>query len=398
MFNNLINAVGSQVPQFFLDFGMFKGKEKEHVYVVGNGWASYYFVKYLDKSKFKPIIIAPNSQVLNTPKLVNRVINPNEIVEFPNPYAEIITDMVEDINLPNKVLITKSGHQIPYNRVVLAIGSEPNDFGIPGVSEHTYKFKSIQDADLLRTKLNSLYTTSQIYIVGAGVTGIELATNISKMKIFDGFKGIGIKVIDGLDMILPGYNSNTKEHIYKELMSKYPNLEIKLNCLVNSINSEPNKSSELKYFDKNLGQTNSYWLNWNPRIESDIVVWTGGVRFSGYGKSKLFKTLYQISPIKPRGIEVNENFSLGKQYDTIFCLGDMVANQGPPSAQNAKNQGIWLAQYFNSGFDINYTKSNPYKITSKGKLVHLGDKIWLESEFYSGYIVKFIDRIIEWIK
>lgn len=61
---------------------------KELVYVVGNGWSSYYFVKNLDKSKFEPVIIAPNLNVLNTPKLVNRVIDPNAIVEFPNPHAE----------------------------------------------------------------------------------------------------------------------------------------------------------------------------------------------------------------------------------------------------------------------------------------------------------------------
>jgi len=58
---------------------------------------------------------------------------------------------------------------------------------------------------------------------------------------------------------------------------------------------------------------------------------------------------------------------------------------------------IWLAGYFNSGYDENYIKSNPYKIKSNGKLVHLGKKTYLESEYYSGFIPNIIDNIIKLI-
>ena len=61
MMNNLIYALGTIVPQKLNEYiDLSNNKEKELVYVVGNGWASYYFVKNLDKSKFKPVIIAPN--------------------------------------------------------------------------------------------------------------------------------------------------------------------------------------------------------------------------------------------------------------------------------------------------------------------------------------------------
>lgn len=101
--------------------------------------------------------------------------------------------MVEDIDIVNSSLITKSGSKYPYKRVVFAIGSEPNDFGIPGVKEHTYKFKTIEDADLLRNKiLNNRLLNSTIYIVGSGVTGIELGSklnnNINGMKIIEGMR------------------------------------------------------------------------------------------------------------------------------------------------------------------------------------------------------------------
>lgn len=400
MTKNIIYTIGNQIHNKYIDLINSKSqKEKECVYVVGNGWASYYFVKYIDKTKFIPIIIAPNSKVLNTPKLVNRVFNSNELVEFANPYATIILDLVEDINISNKTLITESGHDIYYNndRVVLAIGSEPNDFNIPGVSEYTMKFKTIADADLLREKLDILKKDedSKIYIIGGGVSGIELATKISKLECERKYKNLNIKVIDGMDTILQGFNTNTKKNIYELMTLKYPNVEIKLNCIVNLIKSNClDNPVQLEYFDKILNQTFSYWLNY--KHTTDIIIWTGGVRFCGYGKTKLYSSLNQISQIKPRGIDVESNFSLKNQQNSIYCLGDMVGNMGPPSAQNAKNQGIWLAKYFNSGFDNDYLKSNPYEIKSNGKEIHLANHTYFESKYFCGFIPKFFHKIIDY--
>jgi NADH dehydrogenase len=372
-FNNMLTLLSSIREE----------KPKEKIYVIGNGWGSYYFVKYLDKNKFHPIIIAPNEKVLNTPKLVERVFNPNALVEFENPHAEKIIDQLEEIDYKQKVLITKSGTIYPYSKVVLSIGSEPNDFGIQGVNQYTYKFKTIQDADNLRNKINKSSINSMIYMIGSGVTGIELTSKIDSLKLFN------VKIIEGMDSILPGFNSKSKKEITNNL-NKSNLIDLHLSNMVKLIDDKQvyttNKSKEDVSFKYDLKQ--------------DIIVWTGGVRFNGYNKTSLFHSLNKITPnpIKPRGLEVNPDFSFGTNpLLGIYCIGDMVANMGPPSAQNAKNQGIWLAGYFNSGFDSEYLKSKSYKIESKGKLVHLNNKLYLESEYYTGYIPKIIDKIIEWI-
>ncbi len=109
----------------------------------------------------------------------------------------------------------------------------------------------------------------------------------------------------------------------------------------------------------------------------------------------MYSTLNSIVPIKSRGLDVEPDFSLKDNNNSIYCLGDMVANVGPPTAQNAKNQAIWLAEYFNSDFDTEYVKSNPYKIKSNGKLIHLANGTYLESEYYSGFVPEIISKIIE---
>jgi demethylphylloquinone reductase len=380
MLNNTLYALSVYLPNTINDFLNTNKKPREKIYIVGNGWASYYFAKNLNKFKYEPVIIAPNTRVLNTPKLVNRVLDPNVEVEFSNPYGTKIMDMVEDIDIGNKQLITKSGNKYNYRRVVFAIGSEPNDFGIPGVKEHTYKFKTILDADVIGKKLHTdVGLNSTIYVIGSGITGIELGSKIEQ-GLFE------VKIIEGLDSILPGYNKETKTNITKHLNISNRLTKIKLSHMVKSIK---NNTIDMEIQpEKNI-------INEVYKPNNDIIIWTGGVRFNGYGKTKLFHTFNSIVPIRPRGLEVNADFSFGVNSE-IYCLGDMVGNQGPSSAQNAKNQALWLAGYFNSGFDAEYIKSNPYQIKSKGKLIHLANGTYLESEYYSGFIPAFIVKLIEW--
>ena len=380
MTSNLLLPLGIQVPKLLSNiFGIKKNDNREKVFVVGNGWGSYYFVKNLDKNKFEPIIIAPNPKVLNTPKLTNLLIDPDAQVEFSNPHAEIILDMVEDIDVKKKNIITKSGYIIPYNKVVLSIGSEPNDFGIPGVLTHTYKFKTILDAMLLRKRLESSTINNQIYVVGSGITGIELASKIGSI--------FNVKVIEGLGTILPGYLDNTKNKIWEHLKQTQRYIDIETNTLVKSIGD-------------NLIQVNKTQLNkledWKFDSKKDLIIWSGGVRLNGFGaKTVLFDTLNSITPIKsPRGLDVGNNFAI---KDGIYCIGDMVANKGPPSAQNARLQGEYLAKYFNSGFDENFLETNKFEVKSSGKLVHLIQDTYLESEYYSGFVPKFVNNIIEWL-
>lgn len=380
MLNNTLYALSVYLPNTINNFLNANKKPREKVYVVGNGWASYYFVKNLNKFKYEPVIIAPNTRVLNTPKLVNRVLNPNAEVEFSNPYGTKIEDMVEDIDIDNKQLLTKSGSKYTYNRVVLAIGSEPNDFCIPGVKAHTYKFKTIEDADIIGKKLHTdIGLNSTIYVIGSGITGIELGSKIEK-GLFE------VKIIEGLGSILSGCSERTKTDITKHLDEYNSLMRIKLSHMVKSVSSN---TIEMEIQpEKNI-------INEVYKPYKEMIIWTGGVRFNGYGRTQLFHTLNSIVPIKPRGLEVNQDFSFGDS-NGIYCLGDMVGNQGHPTAQNAKNQAIWLAGYFNSGFDTGYIKSNPYKIKSKGKLIHLANVTYLESEYYSGFVPSFIVKLIEW--
>ena len=79
----------------------------------------------------------------------------------------------------------------------------------------------------------------------------------------------------------------------------------------------------------------------------------------------------------------------------MFCIGDIVSNAGPPTAQNAANQAKWLAKYFLNSFDKN--KMDAYKTKELGKILHINGKLFIESKYYTGYIPNFLEPIIDYV-
>ncbi len=344
---------------------------KEKIHIIGNGWASYHFSKQLDKKKYIPVIISPNELGVNTTKLIdyldNNNLKNNELFLEKNKKCEYIKANVCDIDVENKKIIIDN-KIINYKNLVLSIGSETNYYGIKGVKENTLNIKNTNDIDELRKKIikdnqNSLdMEKNKIIVVGAGPTGIELAYKLSSYGKVD--------VIERMDKILPGFNNYTRTNIIGEFEKK--NINIHTNNKVLEISNLKNIITDKSSFQGN------------------IILWTGGVKFNGFGKTVLSDKLASLSKVNSRGIYVNSDFSIGKNTN-IYCIGDMVANAGPPTAQNAKNQAKWLANYFNN----DKKSSTEFRVNEFAKIIHLEEQVYIESKYYSGKICKHFDYIIQ---
>ena len=57
---------------------------------------------------------------------------------------------VVDIDLDDRRLVLDEGPSISYDRLVLAAGAVTNTFGVPGVDEHGFGLKSLEDSLRLR--------------------------------------------------------------------------------------------------------------------------------------------------------------------------------------------------------------------------------------------------------
>jgi NADH dehydrogenase len=72
--------------------------------------------------------------------------------------------------------------EIGYDTLVYALGSTATDHRVPGVAEHAYDVAGRRAALRLRARLADLATGATVLVVGAGLTGLEAATEIAEAR------------------------------------------------------------------------------------------------------------------------------------------------------------------------------------------------------------------------
>jgi NADH:ubiquinone reductase (H+-translocating) len=100
---------------------------------------------------------------------------------------------VVGFDLPGQALETKDG-PVAYARLVLALGSRPNDFAIPGLAERTISLYSVDDAERVWAAVNDAIRAAAkaadpaeqrrlatVVVGGGGATGVELAGELAEM-------------------------------------------------------------------------------------------------------------------------------------------------------------------------------------------------------------------------
>ena len=100
---------------------------------------------------------------------------------------------INGFDLPGRRLLTGAG-PIGWRRLVLALGSRPNDFAIPGLSQRTLSLYSASDAERVWAAVNKALTDAAavtdpeqqrrlatVVVGGGGATGVELAGELAEM-------------------------------------------------------------------------------------------------------------------------------------------------------------------------------------------------------------------------
>lgn len=271
----------------------------------------------------------------------------------------------------NSSLQSMSNEQrIYYDILVLAIGSQVNDFNVPGVKKkYCLLLDTVSQAESCHLSLlnyiipsiQGLINRISISIVGAGATGIELAaelshvltearkyTNNTSASIFD----FQLNVIEASDRILsmmPRRISQSVNHYMK----------------INSINVITN--TRITKVDKNELITDN-----NEFINSDITIWAAGVKSNGESID------HELEVNKINQFIVKPTLQTTKD-NAIFSMGDcascpQIDKNGntyfvPPRAQAAHQQAKFLTKAISC-----YLANSPlpiYKYSDYGSLISL---------------------------
>ena len=105
--------------------------------------------------------------------------------------VDLLVDEVTGIHREEKVVKTAAGHEVGYDRLVIATGSEPVMPRIPGYDKEGVFFVK-KDVPYLDGMLEALSKAKSLVIVGGGFIGVEFAEECKKNRDID------IKIVEML--------------------------------------------------------------------------------------------------------------------------------------------------------------------------------------------------------
>lgn len=261
---------------------------------------------------------------------------------------------------------------IPYDTLVVAIGSISNDFGTPGVARHAIMLDTPEQAERFNRRLVNAciraHTQEEpirpgqlhVAIIGAGATGTELSAELHRttrgvvaygLDRIDPEKHIRITLIEAGPRIVPALPerlSNATAEILRGL-----GVDIRTNARVTEVSPD--------------GVT----LANGELIPSELVVWAAGVK-----APDVLKDLDGLESAHNNALVIRTTLQTSRD-DAIFALGDcawLVPAGGkapvPPRAQSAHQMASHLL--VNIPRRMRGEPLRPFHYRDFGSLVSLG--------------------------
>lgn len=252
---------------------------------------------------------------------------------------------------------------IPYDYLIVALGSQGNDFNTPGVREHCYFLDRRDQAERFQQRFLSLAAAADYYerslriaIVGAGATGVELAAElhhaVSLLKTYGhdrlGRDKLHVTLIEAGPRILPALSERVGNAAARHL-SKL-GVDIRLETMVAEATEEgfTTKSGEL--------------------IPADLLVWAAGIKASD--------TVASFGLPVNRLNQITVDTKLLTEDDCIYAMGDCASlaygdKIVPPRAQAALQMANYLAKALPAR--IRGKSVGDFRYQDRGSLVSLSE-------------------------
>ncbi|MCV7282660.1 FAD-dependent oxidoreductase [Mycolicibacterium flavescens] len=92
----------------------------------------------------------------------------------------LVVDTATRIDSAAGTVALASGAQVAYDHLIYAVGSTAGTPDVPGAAEFAYQVAEFEHAERLRGALVKLDPAAPVTVVGAGLTGIELAAELAE--------------------------------------------------------------------------------------------------------------------------------------------------------------------------------------------------------------------------
>lgn len=258
---------------------------------------------------------------------------------------------------------------IPYDQLLLSLGSVSRTLPIPGLNEHAIGFKSLADAIWLRNRIvESLEEANAtqdhqrreelltFVFVGGGYAGLEALAELQDfaadaMESYPRARLHGMRwiLVEASGRVLPEIDRGLADYALRQLRGR--GIEIKLETQLKEVTA------------------NTATLSTGETVPTLTVVWTAGV-----APAPILKELNL--PLDERGrVPVDDHLRV-EGLDSVWAIGDCAAAPdvrggiSPPTAQIAVRQGPVAGRNIAAELGIGTAKAFDYN--SRAAFVNLG--------------------------
>lgn len=237
----------------------------------------------------------------------------------------------------------KDAREVPYDTLVMAVGSQCNDFGTKGVQEHCQFLDSRVQAEKLQKQLLARYMRAhaedasnplRIAIVGAGATGVELCAELQHaVRVIERYglrhaspEILQVTLLEAGPRILPVLNQDVSETVHSGLSDL--GIDVRVNTAVKEVTAE------------------GVVLADGSAIASDMTIWAAGIRAPSFLKELSGLETNRINQLLVRRtLQTTLDDSIFAIGDCASCpLSDEGAGTVPPRAQAAHQQAEMLTR------------------------------------------------------
>ena len=380
------------------------------VVILGGGFGGIYAALEFERalrgrSNIEVTLVNEDNFFLFTPMLHEVAASDLSPTNIVNPIHKLLRRVrffcgkVDKIDLERNEVHVSHGfedhpHTLPYEHLLIGVGSVTNFYNLPGLRENAFTMKSLGDAIALRNHVIGLLEEADFECC-AGIRN-RLLTFIVAGGGFAGVETIAA-LNDFVREILPLYPNLSPDNVRMVLAASsepvLPELDERLGRYAGSLLAS--QGVEVRFGTKVTAYEESVAsLSTGEKLESCTVVWTAG--------TSPHPILNTLSCSKERGRLCATPFLQVEGLSNVWTAGDCAAVQDgttgkfhPPTAQHALREGKVAARNILRAIDGQ--KPQPFTFRTLGQLASIGRRRGVAQVFgfrFSGLLAWFLWRSI----
>jgi len=380
------------------------------IVILGGGFGGLYTALELEKvlarrNDLQVTLVNRENFFLFTPMLHEVAASDLDVTHIVNPVRKLLKRVrffegeVSSLDLEKKtVSVTHTdgshSHELPYDHLVLGLGSVTNFFGLPGLAERAFTMKSLGDALSLRNRLIANLEAADfecasgereplltVVVAGGGFAGVETAaaTYDFMLEALSFYPHLSEELIRMVLVhpgthLLPELGEELGSYAGRVLQSR--GIEVRLGTRVKAVTPTGVELAD------------------GEEVRTTTVVWTAG--------SSAHPLLATLSLKKEKGRLVTDEFLRVPGASSVWATGDCAlipdrARGGyfPPTAQHALREGRTLARNLVSVVD--QRPLSAFVFTTLGQLAAIGKRRGVARVFginFSGFFAWWLWRTI----